>query len=510
MKISFDFNRLRVMFPHRRAAGRPGCLKLSVPPVPLFRLSGRFCPVGALPLPGRPPVSPVPLVPFRRGAPAARLPARLTRPAPPMFRTGGRCAAAVLCMLLCLLGLLGAGCALRPDLGPASPPPLLLEGPVDPAWFERLAALDEQENWAELADLAAFVLAHSELSDKERAWGLYYSGRAHLAAGNGPRALACARAAALFLPREIKPRILHGLCELSWGNSLRGRQIMQTLAAEHPDSTAVLLAMGRANEMSGHAVAALLWYERAAAKEPDNPEVITALALGRWRAGDATGALRDLEQVVGLSGADGREAAAARNDQGVIYLALGEPERAGRAFNQALELDPANIDARVNRAGLYAARGDFPSAQADLDAGLALEPGNVKLNLAQGQVYQAQSRYFEAYTAFETAYVYGRRNPHALNELAWFLATCPEPTLRNGGRAAGLAERAIILAQPPDPGAYDTLAAAYAAAGRFDEARAAQNTAVFLAGRAGLHPETLAAWRARLKLYERGESWYAR
>jgi spermidine synthase len=89
--------------------------------------------------------------------------------------------------------------------------------------------------------------------------------------------------------------------------------------------------------------------------------------------------------------------------------------------------------------------------------------------------------------------------------LAWILATSPEPELRRGAEAVALAERAVAGTGRRDARALDTLAAAYAAAGRFAEARAAAAEALSRSRAAGdeRHAPDIAA---RLALYERGES----
>src|ERR1019366_4434369 len=58
----------------------------------------------------------------------------------------------------------------------------------------------------------------------------------------------------------------------------------------------------------------------------------------------------------------------------------------------------------------------------------------------------------------------------ALNNLAWMLASHPDPTIRNGKEAVELAERACRLTDNGQPFFLGTLAAAYAEAGRFNDA----------------------------------------
>jgi tetratricopeptide (TPR) repeat protein len=66
--------------------------------------------------------------------------------------------------------------------------------------------------------------------------------------------------------------------------------------------------------------------------------------------------------------------------------------------------------------------------------------------------------------------------PNALNSLAWTLATTPDPTVRDPAAAVSYAERAI--ADFPTADHLDTLAAAYAASGRWADAQATQKRAM--------------------------------
>jgi len=91
----------------------------------------------------------------------------------------------------------------------------------------------------------------------------------------------------------------------------------------------------------------------------------------------------------------------------------------------------------------------------------------------------------------------------AANNLAWLLATARDPSLRDPALAVSLAERAAALSSAPDPSVRDTLAAAYAAAGRYDEAARVAEQALRQAEGAG--PPALAEQiRARLALYRAG------
>jgi serine/threonine protein kinase/tetratricopeptide (TPR) repeat protein len=88
--------------------------------------------------------------------------------------------------------------------------------------------------------------------------------------------------------------------------------------------------------------------------------------------------------------------------------------------------------------------------------------------------------------------------PVQMNDYAWFLATCEDPSARDPNAAINYAEQAVAATQRKDANYLDTLAAAYAGAYRFDQARAAQREALTLLSNPGARKD----FADRLKLYE--------
>jgi serine/threonine protein kinase/tetratricopeptide (TPR) repeat protein len=89
-------------------------------------------------------------------------------------------------------------------------------------------------------------------------------------------------------------------------------------------------------------------------------------------------------------------------------------------------------------------------------------------------------------------------DPSALNALAWLLATCPSPEVRDGRSAVTFAEKAVAGTQRKDAAMLDTLAAAYAEAGDFAKAVSVQQEAIALIG-VGKGNN---GFMSRLKLYQ--------
>ena len=92
------------------------------------------------------------------------------------------------------------------------------------------------------------------------------------------------------------------------------------------------------------------------------------------------------------------------------------------------------------------------------------------------------------------------------NNLAWLLATCPQPRLRNGSKAIEVARRAVQGADEPAT-VLDTLAAAYAEAGRFPEAVATAQQALQLATAKKI-TDLEKVLRGRLALYRAGKPFH--
>ena len=95
----------------------------------------------------------------------------------------------------------------------------------------------------------------------------------------------------------------------------------------------------------------------------------------------------------------------------------------------------------------------------------------------------------------------------ALNNLAWLLATTSDPQLRNGKEAVHLAEQACQLTQYKEAYPVGTLAAAYAEAGRFDDAVAAAKKFRTVALAHG-QDEIVAKNEQLLKLLESGRAYH--
>jgi Flp pilus assembly protein TadD len=136
--------------------------------------------------------------------------------------------------------------------------------------------------------------------------------------------------------------------------------------------------------------------------------------------------------------------------------------------------------------GLALARvGDFASATNQFAYALLLKPAWADVHLIFGRALLYLGNTPNGLQHIQEAVRLAPDWPSALNGLAWFLATHPDVTVRNGPEAVRLAEHACAVAIHRNPELLDTLAAAYAETGRFPKAISAAQEALALARTTG-------------------------
>ncbi len=129
---------------------------------------------------------------------------------------------------------------------------------------------------------------------------------------------------------------------------------------------------------------------------------------------------------------------------------------------------------------------------------VAKGPGNARAHYNLGVALNESNLTGQVIQQYEAALQIKPDYPDAHNNLAWLLATTNDARFRDPVTAVQHAERACELTGRRDAEALDTLAAAYAAAGRFDDAiNSAQSAVGLAAGR----DELVRDIQTRLELY---------
>jgi Flp pilus assembly protein TadD len=228
-------------------------------------------------------------------------------------------------------------------------------------------------------------------------------------------------------------------------------------AKAHNNLGVSLSRKGRFDEAVPH-------FEKALEINPEYQEVHTNLGRALIELGRFDQAISHFRKVLE---ANARQPEA-HNGLGVALMREGKIGEAIVHWEKAIELDDAFVQAHYNLGNaLYYLRGDARQALTHWRKVLSLEPDHLPV----------------------------------LNQAAWVLATSPKASLRNSAEAIQFAQRARQLTAGREPAVLDTLAAAYAEAGRFPEAVESARQALALARQQGKRP-LAEALQGRLALYE--------
>jgi len=154
-----------------------------------------------------------------------------------------------------------------------------------------------------------------------------------------------------------------------------------------------------------------------------------------------------------------------------VLMEQGETAEATEHYREAIRLNPDYHDARLNLAVALQRQGRANEAIAELQIILQANPSFAEAHNTLATVLWQQGQTVPAIAQYREALRLDPDFADADNDLAWLRATCPDPAYRDGPEAVRLAERAVQLSgKMTDASQLDTLAAALAEAGRFDDA----------------------------------------
>ena len=224
----------------------------------------------------------------------------------------------------------------------------------------------------------------------------------------------------------------------------------------------------------------------------------------------------------------------AMHNRGVSFAQQGQFAEAFDDFNRVVQLNPRYAKAYANRATLYVQAKDLHSATKDYElaiqqdnqfatayvglgrvchmlgrwddaiesfnAAVEIEPNSPDIVCSRGDLQADMGNYGRALTDYARTIELDSEFAHAYRNGAWLLATCPDEEFRDPDNAVLGAQQALEYSYGDRHVALDTLAAAYASNGQFEEAVATLNQAVEIAPQ-----EAKLAYLARLELYQANE-----
>ena len=173
------------------------------------------------------------------------------------------------------------------------------------------------------------------------------------------------------------------------------------------------------------------------------------------------------------------------------------------AFTAALETSPRDLRSHMRLGEAFVKKGRLDRAAGHLATAVSIVPDDPILRYDLAMALTGLGRQGEANQHYREALRLRPSWPPAANNLAWILATHPDPSVRDGTEAVKLAMQTCQRVQFRDPKGLDTLAAAQAEAGDFAAAERFARLAIELATAQG--KDALAdKFKKRLQTYELG------
>ena len=192
------------------------------------------------------------------------------------------------------------------------------------------------------------------------------------------------------------------------------------------------------------------------------------------------------------------------HNRGVSYALLGKYDQALADFNKAIKIKPGFFKAWFNRGEIHYYHEDYEQAIKDYTEVIRLKPDDAKAYSGRANARYSLRRFHEAVQDFDRAveldgsnslFYTERADAHnhlgnwgraaadyrqaieldnslgrAYQGAAWLMATCPDQRFRDASRALQAAERALELDGGGDYRYLDTMAAAYAINGEYENA----------------------------------------
>ena len=269
-------------------------------------------------------------------------------------------------------------------------------------------------------------------------------------------------------------------------------QVTRNNALAHNSLGIALLAQGKVDQAINHC-------EEALRLQPNYPKAHYNLGNALFSRGEVNQALAHYEEALQLQ----PNYAKAHNSLGFALLSQGKVDQAVAHFEKALSIEPNSPMVHNNLGLALLSQGKADQAVAHFEKALSIRPNSPEVHNNLGLVLLSQNKEDQAILHFQEAIRLNPNYPEALDGLARLLATARNQKIRDGATAVQMAERANQLTGYGQPEMLDTLAAAYAEAGRFPEAIQASQKALDLAYSADMS-ELAKDIESRMRLYQAG------
>jgi len=417
-------------------------------------------------------------------------------------------------------------------------------------WLEELADSIESDRWRKELLNASWRLDRKKLlklaNDHEAAfqptWALTLLGRALLSTAKPDEGLAVLRSAQHQDPSDfwLNAGLYDSLNEVPFADPTEKLRFATASVVLRPKNAGARLNLGNALANAGRLNDAIAEYRMAMELEPDYHLVRCDLGGALMDAGRLDEAIIELRTAIEMMPGDcraynnlglallqqgrlgealdksqtavqlGPDDAICRSNLANVLMQKGDVDEALRHAEIAVRLDPQLLEARHNLGHTLIMKARFDEAIVQLKTAIQLGPKAYQPHGSMGLALAAKRQFAGAVSHYETAIRLEARAPDNLNNFAWLLATCVDPSFRNPARAMELATRATELAAE-NGGYWNTLGTASYRAGDWSGSVAALRRSMTLRGGGGAHDFfflAMAHWQLGNK--DEAADWYER
>ncbi|PYJ31170.1 MAG: hypothetical protein DME88_16435 [Verrucomicrobia bacterium] len=288
----------------------------------------------------------------------------------------------------------------------------------------------------------------------------------------------------------------HGETDQAITHYRQAIELRSGYAEAHYNLARLLAEKGEFNDAINH-------YEATLAINPVDAEAHNNLGATLFKGDRVDDAIAHYRQALAIQ----PDYAEASCNLAAALLSRGDMDGAIARYLTCVAVLPDHADAQYNLASALLRKGRIDEAVIHYEKALELLPENADAHVNLGSAFLSKGRVEDAIAQYKEALRLAPENVAAQSNLAWLLATSPDPSLRNGPEAVLLAEQASRSSGGKRPLALRILAAAYAEAGRFSEARATAHEALQAADDQG-NVALSDFLRKEIALYESGQPYH--
>ena len=194
----------------------------------------------------------------------------------------------------------------------------------------------------------------------------------------------------------------------------------------------------------------------------------------------------------------------AENGFGSALFKDGRFNEALPYLTRAIRISPTNFNARNNLGMVFLKLGKLNEAIACFDELIKQKQDSPKVHVNLALVYYKQGKYDLAMQNCVKAEQLKPDDAESLNNMAWLFATIGDASAQDANKATGYARHACEQTAYNNADYLDTLAVAYAAAGKFNDAIITAEKALNIAKTTG-QENTAREIQNRLELYKAGK-----